>query len=98
LNLLSFIGAIMFLLTLGLMLVQVALKLLFPSVTPKSLTTVLLSILFFGAINLFAIGVIGEYVGRIFEEVKRRPLFIRRSIIRDGDIRTASVENPQREE
>jgi len=98
LNLLSFIGAIMFLLTLGLMLVQVALKLLFPSVTPKSLTTVLLSILFFGAINLFAIGVIGEYVGRIFEEVKRRPLFIRRSIIRDGDIRTASVQNPQREE
>jgi dolichol-phosphate mannosyltransferase len=33
-------------------------------------------ILLFGGIQLFAIGVIGEYVQRIFFQVKNRPLFI----------------------
>lgn len=39
-----------------------------------SATTLLL--LFFGGIQLFAIGVVGEYLGRIYEEIKRRPLYI----------------------
>jgi dolichol-phosphate mannosyltransferase len=87
---LSFIGTALFVLSLLLMAVEVLLKLLFPKLTPPSITTILLAILFFGSINLFGIGILGEYVGRIFEEVKRRPLFIRRSIIRDGHIRAAS--------
>ncbi len=86
----------MFVFTLLLMLAQIVLRLLFPHLVPRSITTVLIAILFFGAINLFAIGILGEYVGRIFEEVKRRPLFIRRSIIRDGDIRAATA--PERSE
>jgi len=97
LNLLSFIGTAMFALSLLMILAEVLLKLLFPKLTPPSVTTVLITILFFGSINLFGIGILGEYVGRIFEEVKRRPLFIRRSIIRDGDIR-AAAEPGQREE
>lgn len=40
-----------------------------------------MSILFIGGIQLFTIGILGEYIGRIFEEVKRRPNYFVREII-----------------
>ena len=71
-------------------LVEIGLKVLFPSIAPKGVTTVILVVLFFGAINLFALGILGEYIGRIFEEVKQRPLYVRRGIIKDGAVRLVS--------
>lgn len=41
--------------------------------------SLILLILIFGGLNLFAIGVLGEYVGRILTEVRGRPLFVVRS-------------------
>jgi dolichol-phosphate mannosyltransferase len=38
----------------------------------------------FGSINLFAIGVVGEYVAKIMTEVKGRPRLIRSAMIRGG--------------
>lgn len=38
--------------------------------------SLLVAILFFGGIQLFSIGVIGEYLGRMFDETKNRPLYI----------------------
>jgi dolichol-phosphate mannosyltransferase len=57
----------------------------------------LLSILFFGSLNLLAIGVVGEYLAKIFEEVKQRPHFIRRSVIRDGEVRLTAQEQKRRQ-
>ncbi len=69
-------------------------RLFFPSLVTSGTTTILLTILFFGAINLFAIALVGEYIAKIFEEVKHRPHFIRRSIIRAGEVRVV-VDLPE---
>jgi len=45
----------------------------------KGYNTLAVSILFLGGVQLLTIGVLGEYVGRIYEEAKRRPLYILRS-------------------
>lgn len=95
LSMLSYFGTILLAATILLSAVQVAAHLLFPLLAPRGVTTVLLSVLFFGSINLFALGLIGEYIAKIFEEVKQRPHFIRRSIIRDGEIRSAAQDRKQ---
>ncbi len=38
--------------------------------------TIILLILFFGSVQTFLIGIIGEYLGRIFNETKQRPLYL----------------------
>ncbi|WP_134497578.1 glycosyltransferase family 2 protein [Microvirga pakistanensis] len=38
--------------------------------------SLIVSIMFFSGIQLMSLGIIGEYVGRIFAEVKRRPLYV----------------------
>ena len=52
--------------------------------TPGFATTIIL-ILFFGGVNLIALGIIGEYVGRIYAEVRARPLYVIRSIVERDD-------------
>jgi polyisoprenyl-phosphate glycosyltransferase len=92
LNILSFAGTVLFVVSIFLGLAQIASRLLFPGLAPRGVTTMLLVTLFFGSVNLFAIGIIGEYIAKIFEEVKGRPLFIRKHLVRDGEVRSFSVD------
>jgi len=98
LNILSASGFILLMGAGLLMLLQIVSRLLFPQLSPKGITTVLIAILFFGSLNLFAISLVGEYLAKIFEEVKRRPHFIRRSVIAQGEVRFAAMDQPPRTE
>lgn len=73
------IGA-MFLAIVGIIVYAV---LSFFSDAPRGLSTVYILILFFAAIQLITLAIMGEYIGRIFEEVKGRPRYIIRDIVND---------------
>jgi hypothetical protein len=45
---------------------------------PTGYTTLVTIVLFLGGVQLIGIGVLGEYLGRIYDEVKHRPLFLLR--------------------
>lgn len=55
----------------------------FFSGAPRGFSTVYILILFFAAIQLLTLAIMGEYIGRIFEEVKGRPRYITRDIVND---------------
>lgn len=64
--------------------VAILLRVFLPDIVPRGATTLLLATLGFGSLNLFAIGVVGEYVAKIMAEVKGRPPLIRSALIRHG--------------
>jgi dolichol-phosphate mannosyltransferase len=50
---------------------------------PSGFLTTLVAVLFLGGIQLLCLAIVGDYLGRIFEEVKQRPHFIVREIWND---------------
>jgi glycosyltransferase involved in cell wall biosynthesis len=50
--------------------------------TPAGFTSIMVFMSFLTGVQLFFLGVIGEYVGRIYQETKRRPLYVLASVTR----------------
>lgn len=57
---------------------------LFTDATVAGWTSVIVVVLFLGGVQLLSLGIIGQYVGRIFDEVKDRPLYFVAETV-DGD-------------
>ena len=47
-----------------------------PTAPLTGFATIHIAVFFLGAVQLVSIGILGEYIGRIYEEVKGRPLYI----------------------
>ncbi len=56
--------------------ILVVLLLKFLHINVPGWTTLMVFILFLGGVQLILIGVLGEYLGRVYDEIKRRPLYL----------------------
>lgn len=54
---------------------------LFTDTAVHGWASIVVALLFLGGVQLMAIGIIGEYLGRIFEEVKGRPLYVTDQVV-----------------
>jgi hypothetical protein len=96
LHLMTALGGITVAGTVLLALLAVAIRLLAPESVPRGLTFVSLLVMMFGSLTILGIGLLGEYIGKIFEETKARPPFIRRHLIVRGAVQPAPLESPYR--
>ncbi len=72
-----------FLAGISLFAIVVAVILRIFNVAIQGQTTTLIAVLLLGGIQLIFLGVIGEYLGRIYDEVRARPLYVARDVL-DG--------------
>ena len=71
----TYLGGVISVCAMVYALVFIARTLLFGIDVP-GYPSLIVSVMFFSGIQLLSLGIIGEYVGRIFAEVKRRPLYV----------------------
>ena len=63
-------------------LIIVVLQKLISGIDIPGYATIIVLILFLGSMQLFCIGIIGEYVGKTFEQSKNRPVYITKEILK----------------
>lgn len=76
LRIVAVLGFLMALFSFGLGL-EVLYEKIFLNSTPKGWATQVVMLAFFGGIQIFCLGIIGEYVGQVYREVKSRPRYIK---------------------
>jgi len=81
LRLASFIGFAVSLLSFLIAMGYLIAKLIFWSTFSIGVAPLVIGLFFFGGVQLFFLGIIGEYIGAIFTQVKKRPLVIEKERI-----------------
>jgi glycosyltransferase involved in cell wall biosynthesis len=71
----TYLGILMSVASVGVIIWALLAKYLFHHVV-EGWTALIVVIAIFASVQLLMIGILGEYVGRIYEEVKRRPLYV----------------------
>ena len=75
LQLATWMGVLVALMSMGMGLWALYIRLFTDQAVP-GWTSVILAVLLIGAVQLLSLGMIGEYLGRTYEEVKRRPIYL----------------------
>ena len=52
--------------------------------SPQGFTALIIMVVFLSSVQLLFLGVVGEYLGRVYEEVKRRPHYVVGEVVRSG--------------
>lgn len=89
----TWLGVLAGLIAVATGILAVLLKLLFPHVSLPGWTGIMVAIAFGFSAQLLMTGILGEYVGRIYEEIKRRPLYI---TAREVNLGSAGESVPER--
>jgi dolichol-phosphate mannosyltransferase len=76
LRLMTYIGLVVSFFSFIGILYAVGMYVFFPQITVPGWTLMMTAILFIGGIQMVMLGVLGEYIGRIYSEVQGRPLYI----------------------
>lgn len=86
LHLLTALGGMACVATVLLALIAIFIRITAPESVPQGITFISLLVMFFGSFTILGIGLLGEYIGKIFEEAKARPAFIRRNLVVRGEL------------
>lgn len=57
-------------------------RIFIPEITVQGTTFTVISVLFMGGVQMIMLGILGEYIGRIYQEVQNRPLYIVSSVLK----------------
>jgi dolichol-phosphate mannosyltransferase len=76
LQLMMWTGFSIALLSILAIFVVIGLKIWAGDALPLGIPTITVLVLFIGGVQLAAVGLLGEYIGRIYDEVRRRPMYI----------------------
>ena len=72
----SYLGSIISFVSFVYLIVVLLQRFIFPGSTQSGWASLIAVSLFFNGIILLMLGIIGEYIGRIYDEAKNRPLYI----------------------
>lgn len=84
LKLLLYMGLICIFISLILMIYTIVIRLFYLNIASPGWASILIAVVFFGGVQLFSLGIMGQYIGRIFTEVKQRPKYIISDIIENN--------------
>lgn len=77
----------------GLLILYALYSWAFVGETPQGWTSLMIVVTLMGSVQLFVLGIVGQYLGRIHQQVRGRPLFIVRQVIRGSDLAADNVDS-----
>lgn len=89
----TYLGFVVFVATILVSLGFLVAKVFFGQSWPRGFTTIIIFISFSLGLSTLLLGIIGEYIGRIYQQVKRRPITIIDKVINLGSIQEKYVSS-----